>query len=109
MRPREARVANRVLAVQDRTIAIVAEIVQSACAHKELRRDADVLAAARAGDRKYKGIDASFASASARGGLLAAVGGAGLALAAAVTFASLYLLPTKKNALPSEVRLAPAW
>jgi AcrR family transcriptional regulator len=43
----EARVAKRVLALQDRTIGLVAEILQSARSRGELRRDADVLAAAR--------------------------------------------------------------
>lgn len=43
----EARVARRVLALQDQTIGLVAEILQSARARGELRRGADVLAAAR--------------------------------------------------------------
>jgi AcrR family transcriptional regulator len=43
----EARVAKRVLALQDRTIGLAAEILQSARARGELRRNADVLAAAR--------------------------------------------------------------
>ncbi|HEU4429751.1 MAG TPA: TetR family transcriptional regulator [Myxococcota bacterium] len=43
----EARVAKRVLALQDRTIGLIAEILQSARARGELEREADVLAAAR--------------------------------------------------------------
>jgi AcrR family transcriptional regulator len=43
----EARVARRALALQDRTIGLVAEILQSGRSRGELRRDADVLAAAR--------------------------------------------------------------
>jgi AcrR family transcriptional regulator len=43
----EARVAKRVLALQDRTIGLVTEILQSARSRGELRRGADVLAAAR--------------------------------------------------------------
>ncbi len=43
----EARVARSVLALQDRTIGLLAEILQSGRARQELRRDADVLAAAR--------------------------------------------------------------
>jgi AcrR family transcriptional regulator len=43
----EARVARRALTLQDQTIGLVTEILQSARARGELRRDADVLAAAR--------------------------------------------------------------
>jgi AcrR family transcriptional regulator len=43
----EARVAKRVLALQDRTTGLVAEILQSARSRGELKREADVLAAAR--------------------------------------------------------------
>jgi AcrR family transcriptional regulator len=43
----EARVARRALALQDQTIGLVAEMLQSGRARGELRRDADVLAAAR--------------------------------------------------------------
>jgi AcrR family transcriptional regulator len=43
----EARVARRALALQDQTIGLVAEILQSGRSRGELRRDADVLAAAR--------------------------------------------------------------
>ena len=43
----EARVARRVLALQDRTIGLIAEILQSGRSRGELARDADVLAAAR--------------------------------------------------------------
>ena len=43
----EARVAKRVLALQDRTIGLIAEILQSGRSRGELAREADVLAAAR--------------------------------------------------------------
>ena len=43
----EARVARRALALQDQTIGLIAEILQSARARGELRREADVLVAAR--------------------------------------------------------------
>jgi magnesium-protoporphyrin IX monomethyl ester (oxidative) cyclase len=33
----------------------------------------------------------------------------GLGLAAAATFAGLFLLPTKRHEIPQQVRLAPAW
>ena len=41
----EARVARRVLKMQDRTIGYIAEILMQGRARKELRRDADLLAA----------------------------------------------------------------
>jgi magnesium-protoporphyrin IX monomethyl ester (oxidative) cyclase len=44
-----------------------------------------------------------------RGGAWAALGRAALTVAAAATFARLYLLPTRPNATPQQVRLAPAW
>jgi magnesium-protoporphyrin IX monomethyl ester (oxidative) cyclase len=44
-----------------------------------------------------------------QGGLTGAVKRAGYGLAAAVTFARLYLLPTVPNELPHQVRMAPAW
>jgi AcrR family transcriptional regulator len=43
----EARVAKRALALQDRTIGLIAEILQSGRSRGELAREADVLAAAR--------------------------------------------------------------
>ena len=43
----EARVARRALALQDQTIGLVAEILQSARSRGELRREAEVLVAAR--------------------------------------------------------------
>ena len=43
----EARVARRVLALQDRTIGLVAEILQAGKLRGELARDLDVLAASR--------------------------------------------------------------
>jgi magnesium-protoporphyrin IX monomethyl ester (oxidative) cyclase len=44
-----------------------------------------------------------------QGGLVGAVKRAGYGLAAAATFARLYLLPTVPNELPQQVRMAPAW
>lgn len=43
----EARVAKRALALQDQTIGLIAEILQSGRSRGELARDADVIAAAR--------------------------------------------------------------
>jgi magnesium-protoporphyrin IX monomethyl ester (oxidative) cyclase len=47
--------------------------------------------------------------AKAQGGLVGGAKRAGLACAAALTFTRLYFMPTKPNALPQDVRLAPAW
>jgi magnesium-protoporphyrin IX monomethyl ester (oxidative) cyclase len=47
--------------------------------------------------------------AAAGGGLLGRVRQAGWAVAGAVAFARLYLLPVKGNELPAQVRLSPAW
>lgn len=44
----EARVSRRVLALQDRTIGLLTELLQAGRLRGELRRDVDVLAAARA-------------------------------------------------------------
>jgi magnesium-protoporphyrin IX monomethyl ester (oxidative) cyclase len=44
-----------------------------------------------------------------QGGLLAGIRRAGLAVAAVGTFARMYLLPTRANSAPQQIRLAPAW
>ncbi len=44
-----------------------------------------------------------------QGGVLGRIKGAGLTVAAAASFARLYLIPTKDNAMPENVRLVPAW
>ena len=62
------------------------------------RRLDELLAIARASD-----------AARAQGGVIGKLRQAGYALAAAVTFARLYLLPSKANPLPAEIRLAPVW
>ncbi|MBL8672026.1 MAG: magnesium-protoporphyrin IX monomethyl ester (oxidative) cyclase [Alphaproteobacteria bacterium] len=59
---------------------------------EQLRRIADAIAAARAA-----------------GGILGGLKRAALSLAAAATFARLYLLPARHAALPPQVSLAPAW
>ena len=48
-------------------------------------------------------------AARAQGGLVGRVKAAGLTLAAAGTFVRLYLIPTKSNVMPAQVRMAPAW
>jgi magnesium-protoporphyrin IX monomethyl ester (oxidative) cyclase len=59
-------------------------------------------------DRLWHITEASI-QAQKRGGVVGAVKRAGLGLAAAAVFARLYLLPAKRNALPQQVRLQPAW
>ncbi len=63
----------------------------------------------RAGLERMRRISVAAEAARARGGLVGAVQRAGLGLAAAVTFARLYLLPVQPNELPKSVRMAPAW
>ncbi|HKK51948.1 MAG TPA: magnesium-protoporphyrin IX monomethyl ester (oxidative) cyclase [Myxococcota bacterium] len=58
---------------------------------------------------RLRRIGASSDAARARGGMVARLKRLVLAVAGAATFAELYLVPTKKNELPREVRLAPAW
>ncbi|MEI7968252.1 MAG: magnesium-protoporphyrin IX monomethyl ester (oxidative) cyclase [Betaproteobacteria bacterium] len=47
--------------------------------------------------------------AKARGGLWGLAGRAGCAVAAAATFARLYILPARRNEIPQSIRVAPAW
>jgi magnesium-protoporphyrin IX monomethyl ester (oxidative) cyclase len=63
----------------------------------------------RAGLERLRRIGAAADAAKARGGFIGRVKRLGLAVAGAATFVRLYLLPTKPNAVPREVRLAPAW
>lgn len=62
-----------------------------------------------AGLERLRRISEASAAAQARGGLVGRLQRLGLTLAGAATFARLYFLPTKKNAVPQDVRLAPAW
>jgi magnesium-protoporphyrin IX monomethyl ester (oxidative) cyclase len=59
-------------------------------------------------DRLYAIAKAS-AEADAQGGVIGKIKKAGLTVAAALAFGRLYLLPTKPNPLPAEIRLAPVW
>ncbi len=63
----------------------------------------------RAGMERLRTLSAAMDEAKARGGILGRLRQAGLAVAAAATFARLYLLPVKPNELPRQARLAPAW
>jgi magnesium-protoporphyrin IX monomethyl ester (oxidative) cyclase len=62
-----------------------------------------------AGLERLRLIAVATKAAKARGGVVGAVQRIGLAAAAAMTFAKLYLMPVQHHALPSQVRMAPAW
>ena len=62
-----------------------------------------------AGLERLRRITEGMAAAKAQGGLLGRARRLGLGAAAAANFARLFLLPTKRNAAPQHVRLAPAW
>ncbi|MFO1160323.1 MAG: magnesium-protoporphyrin IX monomethyl ester (oxidative) cyclase [Reyranellaceae bacterium] len=63
----------------------------------------------RAGlDRLWR-LSEAIAATRTRGGALAALRRVGLSIAAAATFARLYLLRPKRNALSPQIRLHPAW
>ena len=63
----------------------------------------------RSGLERLRRITAASAAAVARGGLSGRIKRVGLGLAAAGIFARLFLLPPKRNALPTRVTLQPAW
>ena len=63
----------------------------------------------RAGLERLRRIAVAVKAAKARGGVVGAVRRAGLACAAAVTFARLYTLPVLRHDLPTRVCMAPAW
>ena len=55
------------------------------------------------------GVEREISRAKAQGGIVGKLKQGFWTGAAALTFARLYLLPTKANALPAEIRLAPIW
>src|SRR5271165_910154 len=63
----------------------------------------------RRGLDRLRAISEKIADAKAKGGLMSKARRAGLAAAAALTFARLFLLPAKPNELPREICLQPAW
>jgi len=63
----------------------------------------------RAGLDRLCTISAAADRAKAQGGVLGAVKRAGCAVAGALTFARLFLLPVKRHELPAQVRVAPVW
>ena len=63
----------------------------------------------RAGLERLSRLAARSEAARVRGGIAGRIRQAGIAAAAAATFARLYLLPVKRHALPQAIRVAPAW
>jgi len=63
----------------------------------------------RAGLERLRRIAVATDAAKAQGGLRGLLKRGALAAGAAATFAQLYFLPVKANALPEDVRVAPAW
>ena len=63
----------------------------------------------RAGFTRLFELAQAAEAAKQRGGVVGALKRAGCAVAAAATFGRLFLMPVKPNALPEQVRVAPAW
>jgi magnesium-protoporphyrin IX monomethyl ester (oxidative) cyclase len=63
----------------------------------------------RSGLERLRRIGERIAAARAQGGLVGGVKRAGLVVAAAASFARLFLIAPKRHALPKIIRLAPAW
>jgi magnesium-protoporphyrin IX monomethyl ester (oxidative) cyclase len=63
----------------------------------------------RRGLERLRSIAEAVKAAKARGGLVGTLQRIGLGAAAAACFVRLYLLPVQHHALPSQVRMAPAW
>ncbi|WP_349359966.1 magnesium-protoporphyrin IX monomethyl ester (oxidative) cyclase [Stappia sp.] len=61
------------------------------------------------GFRKLERINRRLNAAAERGGISGAIGKAIWGTAAAVTFAGVYMIPTKSNAIPETSRLEPVW
>ena len=64
---------------------------------------------ARAGLERLFLLSTKIAAAKARGGFVGRARQAGYAVAGALTFARLYLLPTVRHPVPQSVRMQPAW
>jgi magnesium-protoporphyrin IX monomethyl ester (oxidative) cyclase len=63
----------------------------------------------RAGLDKLLAHSRGIAAAKARGGIMGKLAQAGHVAGSALTFARLYVLPVKANALPADIRLEPVW
>jgi magnesium-protoporphyrin IX monomethyl ester (oxidative) cyclase len=70
--------------------------------------DTDHPAMRRGFDRLWR-LSSKIAAAKAEGGVVGGAKRLGYSIAAAATFARLYLLPGKHAPLPAEIRMAPAW
>ena len=62
-----------------------------------------------AGLERLRRISEASEAAKKRGGVVSQIKRLGLGAAGMATFARLYFLPTKRNELPQQVRLKPAW
>ena len=62
-----------------------------------------------AGLDRLVGIEREIAQAKERGGVVGKLKQGFWTGAAALTFVRLYLLPSKANELPADIRLAPVW
>ena len=63
----------------------------------------------RAGMSRLVELSIAHAKAKERGGVLGLIGQATSALGAVWTFGRLYFLPVKRHALPTQIRVQPAW
>ena len=63
----------------------------------------------RRGLETLRGLTEAMRDAKARGGIGGKLALLGLRARAAASFAGLFLMPTKRNDLPADIRLAPAW
>ena len=63
----------------------------------------------RAGLQRLLRLTEASAAARKQGGVMGAIKRAGIGIAAAATFARLYVLPAKRNELPQQVLMQPAW
>jgi magnesium-protoporphyrin IX monomethyl ester (oxidative) cyclase len=62
-----------------------------------------------AGLERLRRLNEASSAAKARGGIGGWVKRIGIGTAAVATFARLYVLPAKRNEIPKQVRMAPAW
>jgi magnesium-protoporphyrin IX monomethyl ester (oxidative) cyclase len=62
-----------------------------------------------AGLERLLEISRAVDAAKRQGGVVGGLKRIGLAVAAAVTFGRLYLMPVHRHDLPAQVRMAPAW